>query len=266
MTDRTSVVTAVTSLHEGAVGHKSCLVQLLTRASSSDLLSRHVNKCHASEKPPTTTQPARRKGHAQPGSSSAGGVRGPPPSLAAAPGDAGIAFGRRICDACAVSRTPAQCDAGVPCGMSRFVPDLPPYLIAVPGKCLQRNTKCTYIKSTDVVRRNVSLPSIPQIPSSISGPSSISFPQQQSGDQQHAPQQQQPLGLSHDLFTTPTVPSMAGPRTGAVVDAGAAMGMNAGAMMGVDTTLFVPQQQQAFNFTVPLYPQALDLRAGDSVS
>jgi len=89
----------------------------------SDLLSRHVNKCHASEKPPTTTQPARRKGHAQPGSSSAG-VRGPAPPLILPPGP------RKICDVCSQSRTPAQCDTGLPC-----------------GKCLQRNTKCTYVKA-----------------------------------------------------------------------------------------------------------------------
>ena len=30
--------------------------------SLSDLLSRHVNKCHAGDKPPTTTAPTRRKG------------------------------------------------------------------------------------------------------------------------------------------------------------------------------------------------------------
>ncbi|KAF8589796.1 hypothetical protein K439DRAFT_269714 [Ramaria rubella] len=96
----------------------------------SDLLSRHVNKCHASEKPPTTTQPARRKGHAQPGSSSAGGVRGPAPSLIPPPGS------RKVCDPCAHSRTPAQCDSGLPC-----------------GKCLQRNTKCIYAKAHETSRR-----------------------------------------------------------------------------------------------------------------
>lgn len=100
------------------------------RFARSDLLSRHVNKCHASEKPPTTTQPARRKGHAQPGSSAAAGVSGPAPSLIPPPGT------RKVCDACASSRTPAQCDAGLPC-----------------GKCLQRSTKCTYIKALETIRR-----------------------------------------------------------------------------------------------------------------
>jgi hypothetical protein len=54
------------------------------------------------------------------------------------------------------------------------------------------------------------------------------------------------------------------------VDPSAALGIDASTLMGVDAALFVPQaqvqQQPAFNFTVPLYPQALDLRAGDSVS
>ena len=93
---------------------------------SSDLLSRHVNKCHAAAKPPTTTQPARRKGHAQPGASTSG-VRGPGPPLGAPPGGAGGSLSgvgaglgglaRRICDPCGASRTPSQCDAGVPCGL-----------------------------------------------------------------------------------------------------------------------------------------------------
>ncbi|GJJ08682.1 hypothetical protein Clacol_002901 [Clathrus columnatus] len=100
------------------------------RFARSDLLSRHVNKCHASERPATTTQPARRRGHAQPGSSAAAGVSGPAPSLIPPPGT------RKICDVCASSRTPAQCDAGLPC-----------------GKCLQRNSKCTYIKALETIRR-----------------------------------------------------------------------------------------------------------------
>ena len=100
----------------------SYYIPLLT-LNPSDLLSRHVNKCHAATKPPTTTQPARRKGHAQPGTSTSG-VRGPGPALGAPPGSAGgsldgvAGLPRRICDACGLSRTPAQCDAGVPCGKS----------------------------------------------------------------------------------------------------------------------------------------------------
>jgi hypothetical protein len=119
----------LTSPHHHPLSSLLCQSMILTYYPS-DLLSRHVNKCHSAAKPPTTTQPARRRGHAQPGPN-AGGVRGPPPTLNAPPRglEAGGSLGglrvvlpglaRRICDACAGAGTPAQCDAGQPCGAWR---------------------------------------------------------------------------------------------------------------------------------------------------
>ncbi|KAI0951472.1 hypothetical protein AcW1_008507 [Taiwanofungus camphoratus] len=72
----------------------------------SDLLSRHVNKCHASEKPPTTTAPNRRKG-------------------AAAASRATTS--KQACDQCVQSSLP--CDGANPC-----------------SKCVQRKCRCTYVK------------------------------------------------------------------------------------------------------------------------
>nr|BAO04163.1 transcription factor Gf.BMR1 [Grifola frondosa] len=72
----------------------------------SDLLSRHVNKCHASEKPPTTTAPSRRKG-------------------AAAASRATTS--KQACDQCVQSSLP--CDGANPC-----------------SKCVQRKCRCTYVK------------------------------------------------------------------------------------------------------------------------
>ncbi|KZT22412.1 hypothetical protein NEOLEDRAFT_1243965, partial [Neolentinus lepideus HHB14362 ss-1] len=73
----------------------------------SDLLSRHVNKCHANEKPPTTTAPnQRRKG-------SAAACR--------------ATTSKQACDQCVQSSLP--CDGANPC-----------------SKCVQRKCRCTYVK------------------------------------------------------------------------------------------------------------------------
>ncbi|KAI0071954.1 hypothetical protein K474DRAFT_478664 [Panus rudis PR-1116 ss-1] len=73
----------------------------------SDLLSRHINKCHASEKPPTTTAPnTRRKG----------------PTAAAR-----ATTSKQACDQCVQSSLP--CDGCNPC-----------------AKCVQRKYRCTYVK------------------------------------------------------------------------------------------------------------------------
>jgi hypothetical protein len=58
----------------------------------SDLLSRHVNKCHASEKPPTTTAPNRRKGSASASRATTS---------------------KQACDQCVVTNLP--CDGSNPC-------------------------------------------------------------------------------------------------------------------------------------------------------
>ncbi|KAI1792062.1 hypothetical protein LXA43DRAFT_1181245 [Ganoderma leucocontextum] len=72
----------------------------------SDLLSRHVNKCHASEKPPTTTAPSRRKGNAAASRATTS---------------------KQACDQCVTSSLP--CDGANPC-----------------SKCDQRKCRCTYVK------------------------------------------------------------------------------------------------------------------------
>ena len=58
----------------------------------SDLLSRHINKCHASEKPPTTTAPSRRKGFAAASRATTS---------------------KQACDQCVTSSLP--CDGANPC-------------------------------------------------------------------------------------------------------------------------------------------------------
>ncbi|GBE90036.1 transcription factor Gf.BMR1 [Sparassis crispa] len=72
----------------------------------SDLLSRHVNKCHAGAKPPTTTAPSRRKG----------------PAAASR-----ATTSKQACDQCVQSSLP--CDGSNPC-----------------SKCVQRKCRCTYVK------------------------------------------------------------------------------------------------------------------------
>ncbi|KAH9937888.1 uncharacterized protein BXZ73DRAFT_44744, partial [Epithele typhae] len=72
----------------------------------SDLLSRHINKCHASEKPPTTTAPSRRKGTAAASRATTS---------------------KQACDQCVTSSLP--CDGANPC-----------------AKCVHRKCRCTYIK------------------------------------------------------------------------------------------------------------------------
>ncbi|THH31199.1 hypothetical protein EUX98_g2965 [Antrodiella citrinella] len=72
----------------------------------SDLLSRHVNKCHAAEKPPITTAPSRRKG----------------PTAASR-----ATTSKQACDQCVQSSLP--CDGCNPC-----------------SKCVSRKCRCTYVK------------------------------------------------------------------------------------------------------------------------
>ncbi|KAL7279492.1 hypothetical protein ACG7TL_007335 [Trametes sanguinea] len=93
----------------------------------SDLLSRHINKCHASEKPPTTTAPSRRKG------------------MAAA---SRATTSKQACDQCVTSSLP--CDGANPCCKCHLLfsfivrsPDAHPPLKA---KCVQRKCRCTYVK------------------------------------------------------------------------------------------------------------------------
>ena len=93
----------------------------------SDLLSRHINKCHASEKPPTTTVPNRRKG-------SAAASR--------------ATTSKQACDQCVTSSLP--CDGANPCCASPFLvsekclsADDLGYALA---KCVQRKCRCTYVK------------------------------------------------------------------------------------------------------------------------
>ncbi|TDL25563.1 hypothetical protein BD410DRAFT_598689 [Rickenella mellea] len=84
------------------------LTTFLVSDRFSDLLSRHVNKCHASEKPPTTTTPTRRKGQQGPSSTRA-------------------TTSKQACDQCVISTLP--CDGSNPC-----------------SKCVQKKSPCTYVK------------------------------------------------------------------------------------------------------------------------
>ncbi|KAG1894141.1 uncharacterized protein F5891DRAFT_1063493 [Suillus fuscotomentosus] len=72
----------------------------------SDLLSRHVNKCHANEKPPQTATNGRRKGSAS---------------------TSRATTSKQACDQCVQSSLP--CDGCNPC-----------------SKCSQRKGRCTYVK------------------------------------------------------------------------------------------------------------------------
>ncbi|KIM37314.1 hypothetical protein M413DRAFT_277287 [Hebeloma cylindrosporum] len=72
----------------------------------SDLLSRHVNKCHASEKPLPATGNTRRKGSASASRATTS---------------------KQACDQCVQSSLP--CDGSNPC-----------------SKCVQRKCRCTYVK------------------------------------------------------------------------------------------------------------------------
>ncbi|KAH9955446.1 hypothetical protein BJV74DRAFT_471582 [Russula compacta] len=72
----------------------------------SDLLSRHVNKCHPNEKPLVSSAPSRRKG-----TSSASRAT----------------TSKQACDQCVQSTLP--CDGANPC-----------------SKCVHRKTRCTYVK------------------------------------------------------------------------------------------------------------------------
>ncbi|KAG0705796.1 hypothetical protein DFH29DRAFT_904859 [Suillus ampliporus] len=72
----------------------------------SDLLSRHVNKCHANEKPPQSATNGRRKGSASASRATTS---------------------KQACDQCVQSSLP--CDGSNPC-----------------SKCVQRKSRCTYVK------------------------------------------------------------------------------------------------------------------------
>jgi hypothetical protein len=92
----------------------------------SDLLSRHINKCHPNEKPlVSSSTPSRRKG-----TSSASRAT----------------TSKQACDQCVQSTLP--CDGANPCCQSRIFS--PAYSLSrmpfYPAKCLHRKTRCTYVK------------------------------------------------------------------------------------------------------------------------
>ncbi len=92
----------------------------------SDLLSRHINKCHPNEKPlVSSSTPSRRKG-----TSSASRAT----------------TSKQACDQCVQSTLP--CDGANPCCQSRNFS--PAYSLSrmpfYPAKCLHRKTRCTYVK------------------------------------------------------------------------------------------------------------------------
>ena len=88
----------------------------------SDLLSRHVNKCHANEKPLPSTG-SRKKG-----------------SVSASR----ATTSKQVCDQCVQANS--SCDGSNPCGQSfstfLFSSIHPPN----PAKCIQRRFRCTFVK------------------------------------------------------------------------------------------------------------------------
>ncbi|KAI0350424.1 hypothetical protein OH77DRAFT_1463778 [Trametes cingulata] len=102
----------------------------------SDLLSRHINKCHASEKPPTTTAPSRRKGTAAASRATTS---------------------KQACDQCVTSSLP--CDGANPC-----------------SKCVQRKCRCTYVKfHRQTAPAGPGHPVPPAIPPTVPGRHAISL-------------------------------------------------------------------------------------------
>ncbi|KAI0365539.1 hypothetical protein BV20DRAFT_982539 [Pilatotrama ljubarskyi] len=102
----------------------------------SDLLSRHINKCHASEKPPTTTAPSRRKGTAAASRATTS---------------------KQACDQCVTSSLP--CDGANPC-----------------SKCVQRKCRCTYVKfHRQTAPAGPGHPVPPAIPPNVPGRHAISL-------------------------------------------------------------------------------------------
>ena len=89
----------------------------------SDLLSRHINKCHPNEKPLVSSAPSRRKG-----TSSASRAT----------------TSKQACDQCVQSTLP--CDGANPCCQSYFFPIIISLMPFSPAKCLHRKTRCTYVK------------------------------------------------------------------------------------------------------------------------
>lgn len=89
----------------------------------SDLLSRHVNKCHANEKPPPNAGNARRKG-----SDSASRAT----------------TSKQACDQCVQSSLP--CDGCNPCGNYVDISSPSPSLNFISAKCVQRKCRCTFVK------------------------------------------------------------------------------------------------------------------------
>ncbi|KAI0636348.1 hypothetical protein C8Q77DRAFT_1072095 [Trametes polyzona] len=105
-------------------------------APRSDLLSRHINKCHASEKPPTTTAPSRRKGTAAASRATTS---------------------KQACDQCVTSSLP--CDGANPC-----------------SKCVQRKCRCTYVKfHRQTAPAGPGHPAPPAIPPTVPGRHAISL-------------------------------------------------------------------------------------------
>ncbi|KAK7691157.1 hypothetical protein QCA50_006260 [Cerrena zonata] len=104
----TNALIAATSLRAGTPPPPCTWNATLTDTSNlSDLLSRHVNKCHASEKPPVTTAPNNRR-------------KGPTAASRAT-------TSKQACDQCVQNSLP--CDGCNPC-----------------SKCVQRKFRCTYVK------------------------------------------------------------------------------------------------------------------------
>lgn len=122
----TNVSTAATNSLEGTRLPTPPSVLLIFHFSRSDLLSRHINKCHASEKPPTTTLPNRRKG-------SAAASR--------------ATTSKQACDQCVTSSLP--CDGANPCCACSVPASYSACLLMLTiraAKCVQRKCRCTYVK------------------------------------------------------------------------------------------------------------------------
>ena len=101
------------------------LAPILLTLSLSDLLSRHVNKCHANEKPLPSTGGLRKKG-----------------SVSASR----ATTSKQVCDQCVQSNS--SCDGCNPCGQpSSLLFSIYITLLKIQlAKCLQRRYRCTFVK------------------------------------------------------------------------------------------------------------------------
>lgn len=119
----TNVSIVEINLPGGKLSKSNDFPAILLTSIHSDLLSRHVNKCHANEKPPQSSTNGRRKG-------SASASR--------------AATSKQACDQCVQSSLP--CDGCNPC--CTFHHHHPTYylLTQILAKCVQRKSRCTYVK------------------------------------------------------------------------------------------------------------------------